>query len=104
MNQLDVAVLPVLRSQAGMSMRLYVNELFEGLVATPGIDARVVWPPFAEREVRGRLAQRWVRNVLYVRWARGLEAELFHISDHANAQLLRALPARRTVITCHDLY
>jgi len=104
MNQLDVAVLPVLRSQAGMSMRLYVSELFESLAATPGIDARVAWPPFAEREVRGRLAQRWVRNVLYVRWARSVEAELFHISDHANAQLLRALPARRTVITCHDLF
>ncbi|MGB6432401.1 MAG: glycosyltransferase family 1 protein [Candidatus Acidiferrales bacterium] len=104
MNQLDVAVLPVLRSQAGMSMRLYVNELFDGLAATPGIDARVAWPPFAERDMQGRLAQRWVRNVLYVRWARGLRAELFHISDHANAQLLRALPARRTVITCHDLY
>lgn len=104
MNQLDVTVLPVLRSQAGMSMRLYVSELFEGLAATPGIDARVAWPPFAERDVRGRFAQRWVRNVMYVRWARGLEAELFHISDHANAQLLRAVPARRTVVTCHDLY
>ena len=104
MTQLEVAVLPVLPSQAGMSMRLYVNELFDGLAATPGIDPHVAWPPFAERVAHGRLAQRWARNVLYVRWARRLEADLFHVSDHSNAQLLRGLAPRRTVITCHDLY
>ncbi|MGB6198955.1 MAG: glycosyltransferase family 1 protein [Candidatus Acidiferrales bacterium] len=104
MTQLEVAVLPVLASQAGMSMRLYVNELFGGLAATPGIDVRVAWPPFAERPARGRLAQRWMRNVLYVRWARSLKAELFHVSDHSNAQLLSGLLPHRTVITCHDLY
>jgi glycosyltransferase involved in cell wall biosynthesis len=87
-----------------MSMRLYVNELFDGLVATPGIDARVAWPPFADRAARGRLSQRWIRNVLYVNWVRGLEAEIFHVSDHSNAQLLRGLLPQRTVITCHDLY
>jgi glycosyltransferase involved in cell wall biosynthesis len=103
-TQLEVAVLPVLPSQAGMSMRLYVNELFDGLAATPGIDPHVAWPPFAERVPRGRLAQRWARNVLYVRWASRLEADLFHVSDHSNAQLLRGLAPRRTVITCHDLY
>jgi glycosyltransferase involved in cell wall biosynthesis len=103
-NQLDVAVLPVLRSQAGMSMRLYVNELFDALSATSGISARVAWPPFADRDARGRLAQRWVRNILYVRWARGLRADLFHVSDHSNAQLVRGLAPGRTVITCHDLY
>jgi glycosyltransferase involved in cell wall biosynthesis len=103
-KQLDVAILPVLPAQAGMSMRLYVNELLDALAEMPAIGARVAWPPFADRAVRGRFANAWVRNVSYVRWARSLAAELYHVSDHANAQLLRVLPAQHSVITCHDLY
>jgi glycosyltransferase involved in cell wall biosynthesis len=29
--------------------------------------------------------------------------DLFHLVDHSYAQLLHALPAQRTVVTCHDL-
>lgn len=32
-----------------------------------------------------------------------LKADIFHIVDHANAHLIRALDPARTVITCHDL-
>jgi glycosyltransferase involved in cell wall biosynthesis len=45
------------------------------------------------------------RLVDYPRWlgrkARGYD--VFHIVDHSYAQLTRVLPARRTVVTCHDL-
>jgi glycosyltransferase involved in cell wall biosynthesis len=45
------------------------------------------------------------RHVDYPRWLRGAAAgcDLFHIVDHSYAQLTRHLPARRTVVTCHDL-
>jgi glycosyltransferase involved in cell wall biosynthesis len=41
----------------------------------------------------------------YPRWLRRRSAEfdLFHIVDHSYAQLVHALPAGRTVVTCHDL-
>jgi glycosyltransferase involved in cell wall biosynthesis len=43
----------------------------------------------------------------YPRFAARLAAEgrfdLFHVTDHSYAQLVHALPAARTVVTCHDL-
>ena len=37
------------------------------------------------------------------RLARSGEFDLFHLVDHSYSQLLHALPAGRTVVTCHDL-
>lgn len=36
--------------------------------------------------------------------ARRGEFDLFHVVDHAYAQLVHALPPERTVVTCHDLH
>jgi glycosyltransferase involved in cell wall biosynthesis len=49
-----------------------------------------------------RLANRFVD---YPRWLgrRTEEFDLFHIIDHSYSQLVHALPAGRTVVTCHDL-
>jgi glycosyltransferase involved in cell wall biosynthesis len=45
------------------------------------------------------------RQVAYPRWlrrhARGMD--LYHVADHSYAHLVHALPAERTVVTCHDL-
>jgi glycosyltransferase involved in cell wall biosynthesis len=54
----------------------------------------------------GRNADRLVaRHVAYPRWlrrhARGMD--LYHVADHSYAHLVHALPAERTVVTCHDL-
>ena len=100
----DVAILPTLRSHAGMSMSLYTSELMSGLDGIKGIAARVVWPPFASEHPAGWFAEHWDRYVRYAGWCRQLRSELFHIADHSNAHLLLSLPASRTVITCHDLY
>ncbi|HEY0022416.1 MAG TPA: glycosyltransferase family 1 protein [Longimicrobium sp.] len=45
------------------------------------------------------------RHVAYPRWLRrhGGGRDLYHVVDHSYAQLVRALPARRTIVTCHDL-
>lgn len=45
------------------------------------------------------------RHLAYPRWlrrhARGLD--LYHVVDHSYGQLVHALPAKRTIVTCHDL-
>jgi glycosyltransferase involved in cell wall biosynthesis len=45
------------------------------------------------------------RHLAYPRWlrrhARGID--LYHVADHSYAHLVHALPAERTVVTCHDL-
>jgi glycosyltransferase involved in cell wall biosynthesis len=45
------------------------------------------------------------RHVAYPRWLRKRveDFELFHVVDHSYAHLVHALPAERTVVTCHDL-
>ena len=45
------------------------------------------------------------RHAAYPRWLRRRADEfaLFHVADHSYAQLVHALPAGRTVVTCHDL-
>ncbi len=104
MSPLRISVLPTLPSQAGASMRLYPDDLLEGLREISDVSARVEWPPFGGDEPAGRLARRWDRYVRYVGWVRRLQGDVFHIADHSNAQLLLALPGAQTVVTCHDLY
>jgi glycosyltransferase involved in cell wall biosynthesis len=45
------------------------------------------------------------RHLAYPRWLRPRAGEfaLYHVVDHSYAHLVRALPAERTVVTCHDL-
>lgn len=44
------------------------------------------------------------RHLAYPRWLRRHGAmDLYHVADHSYAQLVHALPAERTVVTCHDL-
>ncbi|HEY7767412.1 glycosyltransferase family 1 protein [Longimicrobium sp.] len=45
------------------------------------------------------------RHVAYPRWLRrhGGGRDLYHVVDHSYAQLVHTLPARRTIVTCHDL-
>ncbi len=43
------------------------------------------------------------RHVDYPLRARALrDFDIFHVTDHSYAQLVHALPAERTVVTCHD--
>lgn len=45
------------------------------------------------------------RHVAYPRWLRRRAGDfaLFHVADHSYAHLVEALPAERTIVTCHDL-
>jgi len=100
----EVALLPTLPIHAGASMSLYTSDLLRALEGTSGVMARVHWPPFGFASAAGRFESRWVRYVDYVRFCRKVPGDVFHITDHGNAQLLVALPGAKTVVTCHDLY
>jgi glycosyltransferase involved in cell wall biosynthesis len=66
-------------------------------------------PRAFRRVLRGRTglnADRLVaRHLAYPRWLRrhGRGLDLYHVADHSYAHLVHALPAARTVVTCHDL-
>ena len=76
----------------------------------PPLDVHTVTPlPWPQRDDSpfGRLAESVgkyrVRYVDYPRRASGESATVHHVIDHSYAHLMRALDARRTVVTCHDL-
>ncbi len=67
-------------------------------IASPGPLSRVRHAFFADRVLN--------RMVLYPRHVRREVAgqfDLYHVVDHSYAQLALELPARRTVVTCHDV-
>jgi glycosyltransferase involved in cell wall biosynthesis len=95
------------------SMDLAAELLVAGLREhAPGYEPAVLRPRMPRafgRVLRGRTgrnADRLVaRQLAYPRWlrrhARGMD--LYHVADHSYAHLVHALPAERTVVTCHDL-
>ena len=64
-------------------------------------------PADLTRTLQGQLGYRaataLVRYIGYPVKASRLEADVFHILDHAYAHLLLSLDSRRSVVTCHDL-
>lgn len=66
-------------------------------------------PRAFRRLLRGRTGlnadRLMARHLAYPRWLRrhGRGLDLYHVADHSYAHLVHALPAERTVVTCHDL-
>jgi glycosyltransferase involved in cell wall biosynthesis len=94
------------------SMDLAAELLAAGLRDhAPGFAPTLLRPrmPRAFRRVlRGRTglnADRLLaRHLAYPRWLRRqVTLDLYHVADHSYAHLVHALPAARTVVTCHDL-
>jgi glycosyltransferase involved in cell wall biosynthesis len=63
--------------------------------------ATAIWPGRLPYSIDRALNRWWD----YPRYVDPLAAayDLFHIVDHSYAQLVHRLPAKRTVVTCHDL-
>lgn len=62
--------------------------------------------PLLGRSARARLGDRLTGRLWdYPRWLkpRVADFDVFHIVDHSYAHLVHALPAERTIVTCHDL-
>lgn len=101
---LQVGLLPTLPFHAGISMQVYASSLIASLAGVPGLSAKLLTPPFASRSRVGWARNRWIRYVAYPAWAGAQPADVYHVVDHGNAQLLWRLPRGKTVVTCHDLY
>jgi glycosyltransferase involved in cell wall biosynthesis len=71
----------------------------------PAMVRRFTRFPFGPRAL-AETADRITNRVWdYPRWleSRRDEFDIFHIVDHSYANLVQALPAHRTIVTCHDL-
>jgi hypothetical protein len=95
---LRVGLLPTLPFHAGVSMQVYASGLMESLEHVPGVRAELLTPPFLGGPAPGWSRSRWIRYVAYPRWAASQRADVYHVVDHGNAQLLWRLPRHRTSI------
>jgi glycosyltransferase involved in cell wall biosynthesis len=112
-----VAIVSDLREERWHSMDLVAEMLLLNLKAPDlrSVEPTELRPAMVRRFTRlplvgsGSLAKRADRIANrvwdYPRWleARREEFDVFHVVDHSYANLVRALPADRTIVTCHDL-
>lgn len=114
MSTLRVAVMADMLEEGWPSMDLVADMLADRLASehAPRIAATLVRPAMRRRfsgdasSGAGFSADRVLNRFSdYPKLARRLAADfdVFHIVDHSYAQLVHALPADRTLVTCHDL-
>lgn len=114
MNRLRVVLLADFLEEGWPSMDLVADMLLQRLTGEQdrAIDATLVRPPLPRRlsgmvnhgrafgvdRVAGRM---WDYPKLAATLADRFD--VFHVLDHSYSQLVHALPAERTIVTCHDL-
>jgi glycosyltransferase involved in cell wall biosynthesis len=117
MRQMRVAICDDFREERWPSMDRVASMLHSQLKQhhADAFDADRICPPFLRAATRVWLAgqSRMAFNAdrflnRFWRYPRHVEArapqyDLFHIVDHSYAHLAHALPAVRTIVTCHDL-
>jgi glycosyltransferase involved in cell wall biosynthesis len=117
MKPLRVAIVCDLAEEEWPSMDLVAERLIEtfrrdfageieGVALRPAMRRRFTRLPGAAAHPRARILDRLAnRHFDYPRWlSRHRDGfDVFHVVDHSYAQLVNALPADRTVVTCHDM-
>jgi glycosyltransferase involved in cell wall biosynthesis len=112
-----VAIVSDLREERWHSMDLVAEMLLLNLRAPdhrsveptglrPSMVRRLTRLPLVGSASLAETADRIANRVWdYPRWleARREEFDIFHVVDHSYANLVRALPADRTIVTCHDM-
>lgn len=102
----DVLLLRDIPDEQRLSMERFADALEHGFGLDPTLGVRAITlhgSPFATKLKLGNLGRYWTRFVGYPSVAKKRHAHLYHIVDQGYADLARALPADRTIITCHDL-
>ena len=113
MKRLRVAIVADFTEEGWPSMDLVADMLYERLCAehASAVTAELIRPPLRRRasRLRGKVAfnvdralNRFWDYPRYLSRQTG-RFDVFHIVDHSYAQLVRSLPAARTLVTCHDL-
>lgn len=114
MTPLRVAIVADYAEEQWPSMDLVAEMLLDRLRAEhrETVNATLIRPEMPLRLSRIATSSRWrtidriaARMWDYPRHLRPLASahDLFHIVDHSYAHLVHALPAERTVVTCHDV-
>lgn len=104
----SVCLLHDYRESQQFSMKLYADRLGAALAGI-GVDAEHVRPkellpqPLRNAWLFDKIDSYVGRFSHYPELAAAIEADVYHIVDHAQAFLIRALDPNRTVVTCHDL-
>jgi glycosyltransferase involved in cell wall biosynthesis len=105
---MQVLMLRNVSEERNLSMKLYADRLSRGLNGRCTVESVQPWrppalsksqPPGVTAKALEYLARYWVYPPSLIR----RRSDIFHVVDHAYAHLLCCLPAKRTVVTCHDL-
>lgn len=95
-----------LPAQQNRSMERYADELAAALRPLDRFEVDEIGPgssAWARFPFAAAVDRRITRFAGYRQQLKRRRADLFHITDHSYADLAAALPAERTVVTCHDL-
>jgi glycosyltransferase involved in cell wall biosynthesis len=116
MKPLRLGICADFREEQWPSMDRVASMLYRQLQRshTDSVHASMLCPPFSRRLTRVALAGRLRPAVNGDRFlnrfwdyprhvGRAPHHDVFHVVDHSYAHLVHALPAERTVVTCHDL-
>ncbi len=104
---MNVLFLPDYKEEHWTSMDVYADKLKNALLSLKkplSITSHVTLPAlsklFSARHKQIRQVFRYIVNPMGIL---GKHADVYHITDHANAHLLAVLDPKKTIITCHDL-
>lgn len=102
---MKVALIRNLHEHQNVSMKLTADRLEHALQGRAEfVNVHPWWPTqLSPDSAGGKFAGYVSRYALYPRSVTKVHADVYHIIDHAYAQVGRHLPADRTVVTCHDL-
>jgi glycosyltransferase involved in cell wall biosynthesis len=95
--------------ERNLSMKLYADGLSRGLDTRCVVESVLPWRPpvLSKSRPQGVAAKALDYLARYGVYPPSLisrrRSDIFHVVDHAYAHLISCLPARRTVVTCHDL-
>lgn len=105
---MQVLMLRNVSEERNLSMKLYADRLTQELGNHCAVESVFPWrpPPISNKSRRGmtdKALDYVARYGIYPPSLLGRRGDVFHVVDHAYAHLLCCLPARRTIVTCHDL-
>jgi glycosyltransferase involved in cell wall biosynthesis len=100
-----VALIRNLHEEQNLSMKLLGDRVEHALASrVEFVNVRPAWlANCGSRSAAGKMLGYVSRFVTYPRQVAKVEADVYHVLDHAYAQVMRALPADKTVCHCHDL-
>ncbi len=104
LTKTDLIILKDFFEDNRTSMNIYAEALTEQLylLSSKKLNIKTIRPTLP-KWIKGNFGMRFARFVIYPFKVLGLKASIYHILDHGYGHLIFLLPARKTVVTVHDL-